>query len=552
MKGVTCLDIKEEIYKTVETIVQRYVEDQNQSEQVSGIVLDTKNGKYTVSVNGSKYLVKDGVGINPSPNTPVWICVPNNDWNQAYICAGKANINSGVGDVKDVFQNNVSVLGEDKIARIRCATPEDIQQLQVNFQAGVDAIGNACERKGSPPASSSLEDTVAAIDAIQTGGNYMTKEIREDGVYYAEDDGVDAYDVVVVSKDVGQPHTVVFYDPDGDVIKTQINVPYHGYATCTLLDGTFYQGLYFKGWNPAPTNVRTDLECYPQYGDYVITPGQIEDDWPAICANGGANYPLGAFHSLVFSVPAETYTFDMTSSNGNVKTFTDNMYGYNVVVDMIKVAEGEDGSTSSWMSTGGIYFRSTSSVQGYMCNMNNPLLPADGEWAATQVDWGNAKFPDYLDTNFLSRMPQCLQDTIVAVNKYYTGYASYTQGATTKVEKSRINKIWVPSVKELQTYFSGKSANVYPYQNSGGWGYIDSVQEEHGIDYSSVYVPTYVQGSSDNELGFRTCMPTSSNRRPWEWYPSYVSILAETQDTYYRATNRITYFPFGFCLGSNG
>ena len=76
----------------------------------------------------------------------------------------------------------------------------------------------------------------------------MTKEIREDGTYHASDDGVDAYDIVVVSKDVGQSHTVVFYDVDGEtILQTQVNVPYHGYASCTLLDGTVYQGQYFKG-----------------------------------------------------------------------------------------------------------------------------------------------------------------------------------------------------------------------------------------------------------------------------------------------------------------
>lgn len=526
--------LQESLLEAIEILHNGFIANEQISKVIEcNIIDDSKKtqGIYTVDYMGSKFEVNCYIEEVYNIGDIVFVLIPDGDFAKTKMILGSSD-GSGQG-IGQVTQEELNAA---------------IATLQRNFQAGVDAIGNACERKGSPPASSSLEDTIAAIDAIQTGGNYMTKEIREDGVYYAEDDGVDAYDVVVVSKDVGQSHTVVFYGPDGNVIKTQVNVPYHGYATCTLLDGTFYQGLYFKGWNPAPTNVRTDLECYPQYGDYIITPGQIEDDQETICANKGANYPLGAFHSLVFSVPAETYTFDMTSSNGNVKTFTDNMSAYNVIIDMVKVAEGEDGSTSSWMSTGGIYFRSTSSVQSYMCNMNNPLLPADGEWAATQVDQGNAKFPDYLDTNFLSRMPQCLQDTIVAVNKYYTGYASYARGATTKVEKSRINKIWVPSAKELHTYFSGKSAGVYPYQNSGGWGYMDSVQEEHGIDYSAVYMPSYVQGSADNELGFRTCMPTSSNRRPWEQYPAYVSILAENQNTYYRAAYRISYFPIGFCL----
>lgn len=82
----------DEIYKTVEVIVQKYLEKAKMSQQVAGVVLGTSgkdDGKYIVSVKNGKYLMKDGVGINPKPNTSVWVCVPNGDWNSAYICAKK-------------------------------------------------------------------------------------------------------------------------------------------------------------------------------------------------------------------------------------------------------------------------------------------------------------------------------------------------------------------------------------------------------------------------------------------------------------------------------
>lgn len=44
-----------------------------------------------------------------------------------------------------------------------------IQKLKSNFQGGVDAIYNACVAKGSTPASHSLSDVVAGINAIPTG-----------------------------------------------------------------------------------------------------------------------------------------------------------------------------------------------------------------------------------------------------------------------------------------------------------------------------------------------------------------------------------------------
>lgn len=44
-----------------------------------------------------------------------------------------------------------------------------IQKLKTNFQGGVDSIYNACVAKGSTPASHSLSDVVAGINAIPTG-----------------------------------------------------------------------------------------------------------------------------------------------------------------------------------------------------------------------------------------------------------------------------------------------------------------------------------------------------------------------------------------------
>ena len=194
------LDVKEEIYKTVENIVQRYYQDQKTSPQYSAVVVEPSRDKYIVLVNGSKYLVRDGVGISPAPNTPVYICVPNNDWNQAYICAGKkVNSGGGSGNVDDVYQNGSSVLGEDKIARISCATPADIQQLQANFQDGVDSIYDACVTKGSTPESHSLSDVVDGILNIETQGALIEKSITQNGTYNAEDDDADGYSTVIVN-----------------------------------------------------------------------------------------------------------------------------------------------------------------------------------------------------------------------------------------------------------------------------------------------------------------------------------------------------------------
>lgn len=56
-------------------------------------------------------------------------------------------------------------------------TADDVQdaldEIVSNFQDGVDDVYDACVAKGSTPASHSLSDVIAAIGAIQTGGNMI-------------------------------------------------------------------------------------------------------------------------------------------------------------------------------------------------------------------------------------------------------------------------------------------------------------------------------------------------------------------------------------------
>ena len=521
MKGdPSIMDILQEIYQTVDNIVQRRMEQSGLNNQIQAIVLGSSNGKYTISVNGAKYSVRDGVGINPKPNTPVWVCVPNNDWNKAYICAGKGTPGGGSGNVDDVYQNGNSVLGEDHIARISCATPEDIQQLQANFQAGVEAIGDACTRKGSTPASSSLEDTVAAIDAI---GNYATLEVNEDGTYVASEDprGIDAYDVVVVSKDVGQPHTVVFYGPDGNILKTEMNVPYHGYATCTSLDGTTRQGLYFKGWNPSPTNIVADTFCYPQYGDYIIEPNETLDSWETICARKGAGYPLGTRKALVISTMADSGTFtDFLGSDHTQRFETD--------FQMVKVAEGESGSTSTWISTGAIYLNPNDYFKS---------ITQSGGWGGYQyaTTWGNygnelrtcgwrrCDMRCFLNQAFLRNLPESLSQTIKEVTKYSRDRISL-DSTTLNNDMETIDKIWLLSERELKTLIE---------TNFGSMIYTPS---HPGIDYSTVYVGNYGYG-----LATRDCYWTITNEI------KYSGNFASRLDRYWYWGNDAS-FPFGFCL----
>lgn len=80
----------------------------------------------------------------------------------------------GGGNVDDVYVNGSSVV-VGHIARIDLtgyatnnALQSAVDTLEANFRDGVDAIYDACVRKGSTPASHSLTDVVEAIYAIDS------------------------------------------------------------------------------------------------------------------------------------------------------------------------------------------------------------------------------------------------------------------------------------------------------------------------------------------------------------------------------------------------
>ena len=401
-----------------------------------------------------------------------------------------------------------------------------VVNLQRNFQAGVDAIGDACTRKGSTPASSSLEDTVAAIDAITTGGNYATLEVSEDGTYTAAEDprGIDAYDVVVVSKDVGQPHTVVFYDVDRTtILKTQVDVPYHGYASCTVLDGTTLAGKNFKGWNPSPNNIVRDTMCFPMYGDYKIESGEIEDDWETICAKKGADYPIGSYKSLILNIressdinnPFVTAKYYRSESNWTVfqeapiTTAANNQIIFQYPSFMVKVAEGEDGSNSTWLSAncatipdGVFLWRDTfidrtfeMTAAAFLSYTGNP----SGNWNNAHCDdWETSTIRRMLNGKIFNSLDPCLKDNIKEVNKYSMGLTEQTPYGT-RVQKSTIDKIWIPSLRELNTIMSVARIGgaILPANYS-------ELAEIDGIDYTINYTPVWPDGVTSGTWWLRT------------------------------------------------
>ena len=330
--------------------------------------------------------------------------------------------------------------------------------------------------------------------------------IEQNGTYSATEWGVDGLRTITVNVQAAAgdgPFQVEFYDrTKTTVIHTEL-VPKGGKASCTIYDGTTYNGQYFTGWNPSPSNVTRDMKCYPQFGDVVIDPGEIQDSWETICAKAGAGYALGAYKALVVTIPArpqrDAYEWD-TNNDGIYYSGTDVTHAaINIAMHMVKVAEGEDGTTSTWLSTGvipvfpiwdaghGGLQKTSTEIKSAICGRSHKPKGDGTVRGDIYVDWDTNPRREYLNNYLIENIPACIGATIKPVNKisatlnnipYYNGNPA-TSG--TKIYKPSIDKIWVPSLKELYTYISSKNYSQ---------DYLVNV-EPTGIDYSAVYMPTY-------------------------------------------------------------
>ena len=75
LKGVIAknMSIQDEIINTVETVVKKYLGNLQISRDVPSVVTAISNNKYKVEFDGEVHWLKDGIGLNLTIGTQVWI-----------------------------------------------------------------------------------------------------------------------------------------------------------------------------------------------------------------------------------------------------------------------------------------------------------------------------------------------------------------------------------------------------------------------------------------------------------------------------------------------
>ena len=81
LKGVIAkeMSIQDEIINTVEMVVKKYVGRLNISRDVISVVTAISNNKYRLEFDGKVHWLKDGIGLNLTVGTQVWVRVVGNE-----------------------------------------------------------------------------------------------------------------------------------------------------------------------------------------------------------------------------------------------------------------------------------------------------------------------------------------------------------------------------------------------------------------------------------------------------------------------------------------
>lgn len=295
-------------------------------------------------------------------------------------------------------------------------------------------------------------------------------------------------------------------------------------------------GKIFVGWKDVPipgagTNgsvreVCRNMDVCPDFIDAPTGDLNISDDWDVICQDGGAHYPIGAHKDLVigeFEIPGQQCFYFANDTAYNSRTVSKLPLSKGVkhpgaTVTMYKVATGEDGTSSTWISISNTVGPNTpsdttnaSSYAVDKCGLTwddfvcmkygnygdgvptmHDILSA-GHKVRFSYNWCGSFLREVLNTAVFSALPKALRESITPVRKYTAGYlGSYDtdpgqvsawiegNGGANPInhgimsDYESIDCIWTPSYRE----YLGNAESQYSkyFKESLGPIYTDAIK----------------------------------------------------------------------------
>ena len=393
--------------------------------------------------------------------------------------------------------------------------------------------------------------------------------ITQNGEYDALLDGYYGYQKIIVNVNEisgAGPFEVKFYKDsnktqlaDTQIVQKYGNAIYSGPAIQAPI------GSIFSGWTPDPLNVTRDLECVPNFTSKIVDINQITDSWATICQNGGEPYALGSYCAM----PVEHFQWRLADmlqilpkwgNHPNISQYPDAIMEWDVTFIMYKVATGEQGTKSTWLS------RPTISPLRMVGDQSTEYKLSG---AGGTTDWGG--YPTYNDSTvdrfleliFYQSMPAVFKQHIVPVNKFYQ-YINRNNSQHTHYPYNcvSINRhLWIPSIKELMTTgeisASTMESNLYVPNSSGNFDtnkeiFYDCVPSavSYFRDILGISKEDYLTAMTASGLSYalRDSYISDTGQTGWMWPVMDGSGKIVSTNNRYYGYHRDGVLMFGFCL----
>ena len=309
--------------------------------------------------------------------------------------------------------------------------------------------------------------TGSGTSDITDDGFMQNIEIVENGTWSAADMGANGWLSITTNvsvPDVTGKEFTVNWMCDGKSYGSS-KVEAYGVArfegdTDSITPPSGHEGEEFWMWEPSPVFVVSDMTCEAKFKprQEEAVDREIDDDWATICSTRGAAYEIGEYKTL---------------SVGNI-----NGYNYGNITFQ-KVAEGEDSTTSTWVS------KSLHSVRTGYGN------------EATQ--WPDSSLRAFLNGKFINDLndgnTDCQLVAKMAVPVRKKTLSKFKNCSILYSEMESIDTFWIPSAREMlgpinyddafevrgKLYFNGE------YEDGTFW---DPTGHKHtGLAFAGQYSP---------------------------------------------------------------
>lgn len=264
-----------------------------------------------------------------------------------------------------------------------------------------------------------------ALEQGGTASSYALVSVTEDRTVYVSFTSAVRY------------YTVRLYDDDKTTLFKSVSLAYGSSYT----DKPEKLGYKFVGWNPEPTNITGNLDCYAVW---VLDDGIIRDSWETI-----VQYANDGTISSMYKV-GDVKVMDVTYPNGTVEEIPMR------IVDF----ESSNDYVFGTRNKAKVTFVADKLLKDIY--VMDPIHP-------TKDYWKGSGLYGHLNTQVITYLPNAVQENIKEVT-------SSSDGGTTNM-KSYKGKLWVCGMKEMWDYKITESNTSYSANCSGVAVYSEFAEE---------------------------------------------------------------------------